>query len=99
MLSLSEAIANELKGTSVTVTVLYPGATEIGFIAAADLNESGLFKGNALATSREVAQFGYKKMMTGKIIVIHGFTNNILAQSVRFALRNIITAVTRLKLK
>lgn len=99
VLSFSEAIANELKGTGVTVTVLCPGATATGFKAAAALEESNLFKGNQIASSREVAEFGYKKMMSGKIVVIHGFINSLLAQSVRFAPRNITAAITRLKLK
>lgn len=99
VLSFSEAIANELKGTGVTVTVLCPGPTSSGFKAAAALEESNLFKGNQIATSKEVAAFGYKKMMTGEIVVIHGFINNIMAQAIRFAPRNIITTITRMKLK
>jgi short-subunit dehydrogenase len=99
VLSFSEAIANEVKGTGVTVTVLCPGATETGFKKAANLGESGLFKGNQIATSRDVAEFGYNKMMKGEIVVIHGFMNNVLAQSSRFAPRNLITAIARLKLK
>jgi len=99
VLSFSEAIANEVKGTGVKVTVLCPGPTETGFKKAAALGESGLFKGGHIASSRDVAEFGYNKMMKGEIVVIHGFMNNVLAQSSRFAPRNIITAVTRMKLK
>jgi uncharacterized protein len=99
VLSFSEAIANELKGTGVTVTALCPGATETGFKAAAALDESNLFKGNQIATSKEVAEFGYSKMMEGKIVVIHGVLNNLLVQSVRFAPRNIVASIARMKLK
>ncbi|MDP4240892.1 MAG: SDR family oxidoreductase [Bacteroidota bacterium] len=99
VLSFSEAIANELKGTGVTVTALCPGATETGFKAAAALDNSNLFKGNQIATSKEVAEFGYPKMMEGKTVVIHGAMNNLMAQSVRFAPRNMVTAIARMKLK
>jgi short-subunit dehydrogenase len=99
VLSFSEAIANELKGTGVTVTALCPGATETGFKAAASLDNSNLFKGNQIATSKEVAEFGYQKMMEGKTVAIHGIVNNLMAQSVRFAPRNIVTTIARLKLK
>ena len=99
VLSFSEAIANELKGSGVTVTVLCPGATESGFQAAADLKNSNIFKGNQIASSKQVAEFGYNMMMKGKIVVIHGFMNKLLAFSVRLAPRNIITSVTRMKLK
>jgi short-subunit dehydrogenase len=99
VLSFSEAIANELKGTGVTVTALCPGATDTGFKAAASLGTSNLFKGNGIAGSKEVAEFGYKAMMKGKTVVVHGFMNSLMAQSVRFAPRNIVTAIARLKLK
>ena len=99
VLSFSEAIANELKGTGVTVTALCPGATDTGFKAASALDDSNLFKGNQIATSKEVAEFGYSKMMEGKTVAIHGVVNNLLAQSVRFAPRNIVTSLARMKLK
>ena len=99
VLSFSEAIANELKDTGVTVTILCPGATATGFKAAAALEDSNLFKGNQIASSRDVAAFGYKKMMAGKIVAIHGLINNILVQSVRFAPRNIVASIARLKLR
>ena len=99
VLSFSEAIANELKNTGVTVTILCPGATATGFKVAAVLDDSNLFKGNQIATSKDVAEFGYNKMMKGKIVVIHGLLNNILVQSVRFATRNLVATIARLKLK
>lgn len=99
VLSFSEAIANELSGTGVTVTALCPGATETGFKQAASLGSSNLFKGNGIATSQEVAEFGYKCMKAGKTVAVHGFLNSLMAQSVRFAPRKIVTAFARQKLK
>ncbi|MDD4994064.1 MAG: SDR family oxidoreductase [Paludibacter sp.] len=99
VLSFSEAIAYELKETGVTVTALCPGATDTGFKVAAALGASNLFKGNGIAGSKDVAEFGYKAMMKGKTVVVHGFMNSLMAQSVRFAPRNIVTAIAQLKLK
>jgi len=99
VLSFTEAIANELNGTGVTATALCPGATATGFKDAAALNESRLFKGNQIAGSKEVAAFGYKNMMKGKTVVVYGFMNYIMAQSVRFAPRSIVTSIARMKLK
>lgn len=99
VLSFSEAIANELQGTGVTVTALCPGATETGFKAAAALDKSNLFKGSGIAGSHEVAAFGYKAMMRGKGVVVHGKINALLAFSIRFAPRKMVTAIARLKLK
>ena len=66
VLAFSEAIANELNGTGVTVTTLCPGATQSEFVDTANLKESLLFKRMKLATSEQVAKFGYKKMIKGK---------------------------------
>ena len=96
VLFLSEAMANELQGKGVTVTALCPGATESGFQEAADLHESRLVKGKKLPTSAEVAAFGYKAMMRGKKVAIHGVGNYLLAQTPRFFPRNMVTKVVRL---
>ena len=98
VLSFSEAVANEVKGTGVTVTALCPGATATGFKTAASLDNSNLFKGE-IATSKSVAEYGYKAMMKGKTVVIHGLMNKIMAFSVRFAPRNVVTAIAKLKMK
>ncbi len=96
VLSFTEAIANELKGTGVTITALCPGATESGFAKAASAEETSLFKNRKLPTSKEVALFGYKAMMNGKTVVIHGLLNKIMAFSVRFSPRKTVTMIARL---
>jgi uncharacterized protein len=96
VLSFSEAIDNEVSDKGVTVTTLCPGATESGFQAAAAMEESALVKGKKLPTSKEVAEYGYKAMMKGKTVAIHGFMNYVLANSVRFAPRALIVKITRL---
>lgn len=95
VLSLSEAINNEVGDKGVTVTALCPGATESGFQAAAAMEESNLVKGKQLPTSREVAVFGYASMMKGKSVAIHGIMNYIMANSVRFVPRALVVNVTR----
>jgi uncharacterized protein len=75
VLSFSEALDNEVSDKGVTVTTLCPGATESGFQAAAAMEESNLVKGKKLPTSKEVAEYGYKAMMKGKTVAIHGFMN------------------------
>lgn len=99
VLSFSEAIAHEMKGTGVTVTALCPGATETGFKTAAALDNSSLFNSNGIAKSADVAEFGYRKMMSGKTVVVHGFVNRLMVKSVSFVPRNIVTTITRIKLK
>jgi len=95
VLSFSEAINNELSDKGITVTALCPGATESGFQAAAAMEESALVKNKKLPTSKAVAEYGYKAMMKGKAVAIHGFMNYILANSVRFTPRSLVVKMTR----
>lgn len=94
VLSLSEALANETAGTGVRVSVLCPGPTETGFVAAAGMEESKLFERGAM-TAREVAEAGYRGMLEGRTIVIPGLRNRLLASGYRFAPRSFITKVVR----
>ena len=95
VLHFSEAIVNELIGTGVTVTALCPGATESGFQIAAAMEESKMVKGKKLPTSAEVAAYGYKAMNDGKAVAIHGMMNYLMANSVRFAPRNLVVKIAR----
>ena len=95
VLSLSEALANECEGTGVRVSALCPGPTETGFVAAAaGMSESKLFD-RAVMDARTVAEAGYRGMFDGKAIVIPGFRNNLLARSIGFFPRNLVTKVVR----
>jgi uncharacterized protein len=95
VLSFSEAVDNEVRDKGVTITALCPGATESGFQAVAAMEESRLVKGRKLPTSQEVAEYGYKAMMKGKTVAIHGVVNWLLANSVRFTPRALVVKLTR----
>lgn len=95
VLAFSEGIANELKGTGVTVTALCPGPTASGFQDAAAMNESKLVKGVKMPTAREVAEYGYRSLAKGRVVAIHGFMNRIMAESSRFMPRSIVRNVVR----
>lgn len=99
VLSFSEAVAHEVKDTGITVTALCSGATKTECKEVADSGKSKLFKQNKIATAKEVAMFGYRRMMKGHTVVIPGFMNNVLAQSIRFVPRKLVVAVAKLKLK
>jgi len=90
----SEAIASELKGTGVTVTCLCPGATATEFASRADMQKSRLFKLGTM-NSQDVARTGYRAMMKGRSMVISGMKNWLLAESVRFAPRKMVTAIAQ----
>ncbi|MGE5405570.1 MAG: SDR family NAD(P)-dependent oxidoreductase, partial [Candidatus Saccharibacteria bacterium] len=83
VLSFSEALAEELKGTGVTVTTLCPGPTETGFASRAGMEHVGLFKFGVM-DSRTVAEVGYKAMLKGKGAVVAGLQNQLTVFSLRF---------------
>lgn len=87
VLSFSEALTEETRGTGVTVTALCPGPTASGFQAAADMELSPLVANRKLPTSAEVAAFGVKAMERGDAVAIPGVMNKVMAESVRFTPR------------
>ncbi len=95
VLHFSEAIANELKGTGVTVTALCPGPTESGFQSAANLEGSKMIQGKKFPSSKQVAEYGYKSMMNGKTVAIEGTMNCLMANSARFTPRNMVAKIVR----
>jgi uncharacterized protein len=95
VLHFSEAVNNEVKDSGVTITAFCPGATESGFQAAAAMEESALVKGKKLPTSKEVAEYGYKAMLKGKTVAIHGVMNYIMANAIRFVPRSVAVAIVR----
>lgn len=96
VLHFSEAINNELSKTGVTVTALCPGATESGFQAVAAMEDSKLVKGKKLPTSAEVAKYGYKAMMKGKAVAVHGTMNYLMSLAPRFFPRSLTVKVARM---
>ncbi len=95
VLSFTEALHNELRGSGVTATALCPGPTRSGFQEAADMEGSALFRGAGVMSSSQVAAIGYRAMMRGKAVVIPGLLNKVLSQSYRFSPRFATAAVSR----
>lgn len=95
VISFSEAIANELQGTGVTVTCFCPGATLTGFAKRAGNDQTRLFKQMGGMSAEKVALDGYHAVMEGKTLSISGIHNWMTAQSTRFAPRKVVTAISR----
>lgn len=70
--SFSNAIAEELSDTNVTVTALLPGATDTDFAKTSNTSDTDLFKNPFSAN--DVAQSGYDAMLDGKLEVMAGLT-------------------------
>jgi short-subunit dehydrogenase len=93
VLSFTEAVAEEVRGTGVTVTALCPGPTTSGFQAAADMELSPLVANRKLPTSAEVAAYGVKAMRRGDVVAVPGLMNKVMATGVRLTPRPIMRRV------
>ena len=74
VLSFSEALAIEAKGTGVTITALCPGPTDTNFEnrASAGAGINAFKKFGKLPTAKQVAEYGWNSMMKGKTVAVHG---------------------------
>jgi uncharacterized protein len=95
VLSFSEAVANELRHSGVTVTCFCPGATHTDFAKRAGMENSRLFKQIGAMSAEKVALDGYRAVMEGRTLAISGVHNWVVVQSNRFAPRKMATAVSR----
>lgn len=95
LLSFSQAISNELKGTGVTVTVLCPGPTKTSFQGVVSEGCSENKIGFNMACPKEVAAYGYKTMHKGRVVAIPGLFNKFLSILPRMLTRNRTTKIVR----
>ncbi|MBD0824304.1 SDR family NAD(P)-dependent oxidoreductase [Aestuariibaculum marinum] len=95
MLSFSEAIANELKGTGVTVTALCPGPTKTKFQQTVSADSCDNKISFNMGCAKAVAEYGYKAMLNGKSYAIPGRFNKFLAVLPRFMSRRAATSIVR----
>lgn len=94
VLSFSEALNEELKGTGVSATCLCPGPTRSQFQKRAGLGDVPLFR-YASMDSVKVAEAGYDGLMKEKPLVIPGFVNKLTAFMTRFVPRALVPPVVR----
>jgi uncharacterized protein len=90
VLSFSEALNEELRGTGVSVTALCPGPTTTGFQSRANMEASKLVQAPNLMDAKTVAEAGYAGFVKGKTIVIPGLMNRMLTFMPRLLPRSIV---------
>jgi short-subunit dehydrogenase len=90
VLHYSEALANELQGTGVSVTCLCPGPTETLFYERANIHNCRGVK-MKMMDAATAAKVGYKALEKGKVISIPGFQNRLMPLVFRILPRGITT--------
>lgn len=93
VLSLSEAVAQELAGSGITITALCPGATKTEFFNDADMHDVRLLKLGLMMSAEAVADAGWDGMLREKRVIVPGIANKVFAILPRFVPRRVLTWV------
>jgi short-subunit dehydrogenase len=94
VLSFTEALAGELAGSGLKISVLCPGPTETNFSQIARANKARLFKARKMSAAA-VAQSGHRAFRSGKVISVPGGSNKLLVFSGRLAPRAVVRKIAR----
>jgi uncharacterized protein len=78
ILSYSEGLAEEFRGSGVTVTALCPGPTRTDFEKRAGMEGKGLFSGR-IPEAAAVARYGIEAMLKGRVVAVPGLFNKFTA--------------------
>ncbi|GGF24396.1 short-chain dehydrogenase [Halobacillus andaensis] len=87
VLSFTEALREELRGTGLTVSTLCPGATDTNFFKNANAEETKLVK--RTMTPKDVANEGFLGFIKGKRVIIPGTLNRSMAVSTKLIPRSV----------
>ena len=92
VLSLSEALHEELKPHGIKVTCLCPGPTRTEFGEVAGFGGNSLFERVAM-TAPKVVDAGLKALDSNRAVVVTGVINKVGAASTRFAPRSVVRKI------
>ena len=85
----SEAVAEELHGTGVTMTALCPGPTATGFEQAAQMKNSHMFSMFKPASAKTVAEAGFRAVQKGKTLCYYGWPTHAVNIAARLLPRSV----------
>ncbi len=91
VLSFSEALAEELRGSGVTVTTLCPGPTRTAFGDRSGMSDTYLFRSPAVMDPTAVARAGFEGCVRGRRLVVPGAANALAAFGSRLLPRALLT--------
>jgi uncharacterized protein len=93
VLSFTEALAEEFRGTGVTATAFCPGAFRSGFQEVSKAGNTRLVKGRNLPSAAVVAEGALRAMDRGAVVSVPGLMNKVGASMVRFTPRPVTRRV------
>ncbi|MDT5092159.1 MAG: uncharacterized protein QOH60_1522 [Mycobacterium sp.] len=99
VLSFSQALWAETRGTGVSVTALCPGPTRTGFVDALDADVADVAVYKNLAEPEPVVKAGLRALDRGRPVVIPGWRNWLLANGADVMPGRISTMISRRMLR
>ncbi len=95
VLSFSEALWEEARGTGVKVSCLCPGPTKSGFRERSGTGKTRLASASPVMASLPVAEAGYRGFERNKRVVVTGARNRLVAQAVQLLPRRTVLRAVR----
>jgi short-subunit dehydrogenase len=95
VLSFSEALWEEARGTGVRVSCLCPGPTVSNFRARAGTDKKKLSRAGTPMSSASVAELGYRAWKNNKRVEVTGLRNRVMAAAVPFVPRTAALGIVR----
>ena len=94
VMSFTEALAEELSGSGLTITDICPGPTETNFGKVARGGRERKIKTSRMS-AQAVAEIGYRAYRQGKCVAVTGLQNRIVAQLPRIFPRATVRKLTK----
>jgi hypothetical protein len=95
VLSFSEALWEEARGTGLRISCLCPGPTASGFRARAGTDRTRLAAASPVAPSKAVAEQGYRGWRENHRVVITGARNRVMAELAQILPRRAVLRMVR----
>lgn len=95
VLSFSEALAEELRGTGIHVTALCPGTTATKFWDVAEAGTLSMLRQAVMAKPEDVAAYGYESLKRGRVVAVPGIGNKLMVNAPRFVPRALVRRIVR----
>jgi short-subunit dehydrogenase len=96
VLSLTEALSEELRGTGVSLTALCPGLTDTAMVAGVKARSAtaASLPSMLISNPKDVAKQGYSAVMAGRVIQVPGIPNQVSAAWVQVTPRWLTRTLT-----
>lgn len=95
VLSFSEAISEEVRGSGVTVTALCPGPTTSEFGEVSGMDRSRIFRLASRMSAEDVADIGWRGFLAGRRVVVTGLQNKATAAAARFVPHRLLLPIVK----